>query len=374
MGTTRRQKQHGFVLVTMGIAAFALMGTLGLAVDLGRTFIAKNETQAFVDAAAVAAVTFLDGTTGGITRARNAVANSSNSWNLHTTSVTNHSVDFGTTASGPWVGAPNPAVNYVYARVQATVPLKLYFLPGIVRQNSQNVTSIAIAGQVLENSFGRGVGPFTAIAPDRTAPNFGFEIGDEYTIQWPQYNADRHGCTSANPQNCFVRDPCDDDPRSTLTQVRDNWGASVNGYWGSNSTSDIRNFVLDLMQTRPLTIGETIPMISGNRNMEAVALDERVNQDLDTTNNQVADYLGNPNHNGRRLFPLPVIVPAPEGTAEVVGFAAFLLITSGTPSNYYRAGGGNDAFCAIYAGTYVQGSTSTGGSSQAGSFRIKLVY
>ena len=82
MTTTRRPNERGFVLVTMGIAAFALLGTLGLAVDLGRTFIAKNETQAFVDAAAIAAVTKLDGTLAGITSAQTAVANSTNSWRI----------------------------------------------------------------------------------------------------------------------------------------------------------------------------------------------------------------------------------------------------------------------------------------------------
>jgi len=38
-------RKRGFVLVTMAIAAIALIGMLGLAVDVGRMFIAKNETQ-----------------------------------------------------------------------------------------------------------------------------------------------------------------------------------------------------------------------------------------------------------------------------------------------------------------------------------------
>ena len=344
MATIAGQKQRGFVLVTMGIAAFALLGTLGLAVDLGRTFIAKNETQAFVDASAVAATTKLDGSLAGITRAQTAVANTTNAWNLHTTSISNFTVDFATTSAGPWVASPNPATGYVYSRVQATVPLKLYFLPTIVHQNSQNVISLAVAGQVIENSFGRGVGPFTAIAPDRSATDFGFVVGREYTIQWPQYNSDRAGCSAANPTRCFIRDPCRDDPRSTLSAVVTNWGASTNGYWGNDSASEVRSLILDLMQSRPLTVGEFIPMSSGN-----------------------------PVHNGRRLLPLPIVVPAPDATAEVVGFGAFLLITNGTPSNEYVSGPANEGFCAIYAGPYVQGSTSPGTGS-VGSYRIKLVY
>ena len=52
-----RQKggQRGFVLVTMAVAAIALIGVLGLAVDLGHMFISKNETQAYCDSAALAA-------------------------------------------------------------------------------------------------------------------------------------------------------------------------------------------------------------------------------------------------------------------------------------------------------------------------------
>ncbi|MBL8175065.1 MAG: hypothetical protein JNK48_10365 [Bryobacterales bacterium] len=370
---TTRTKQRGFVLVTMGVAAFALLGTLGLAVDLGRTFIAKNETQAFVDAASIAAATRLDGTLAGITRAQTAVANTTNSWNLHSTAITNHLVDFGTTAAGPWASSPNPATGYRFARVRATVPLRLYFLPGIVRTNSQNVVSIAIAGQIPENSFGRGVGPFTAVAPDRTATNFGFVVDREYTIQWPQYNSDRAGCSAANPGRCFIRDPCRDDPRSTLSSVVTNWGASTNGYWGNESASEVRSLILDLIQSQPLTVGQYIPMTSGNMATQAAALDQRVNQDLDTVNNIVANYVANPFHNGRRLIPLPIVVPAPDAQAEVIGFGAFLLYTNGTPSNYYTHGPANEGFCAVYAGPYVQGSTSPG-TGTTGSYRIKLMY
>ena len=370
---TRRQ-ERGFVLMTMGLAAFALLGTLGLAVDLGRTFVAKNETQAFVDAAAIAAVTKLDGTTTGITRARTAAGNTANAWNLHTTAVTNYTVDFGTTSEGPWVSSPSPAGGYLYARVRATVPLKLYFLPGIVQQNTQDVTSLAVAGQVLQTAFGRGVGPFTAVAPDRNAANFGFQIDEEYTIQWPQYNSTRQNCSPTNPEPCFIRDPCEGDPISTLSQVVQSWGASTNGYWGNESASDTRSLILNLIQSTPVSVGASIPMTSGNMATEAAALDQRVNQDLDTVNNVVADYLGNPVHNGRRLLPLPVVVPTPNATAEVIGFAAFLLITRGTPSNYYVSGPANEGFCAIYAGPYVQGASSPGAAGGPGYYQIKLVY
>jgi len=52
---SRRGQRHGFVLVTMAMAAIALIAALGLAVDVGRMFIAKNETQTYCDSAALAA-------------------------------------------------------------------------------------------------------------------------------------------------------------------------------------------------------------------------------------------------------------------------------------------------------------------------------
>ena len=79
-----------------GVTAIALMGALGLAVDLGRVFIAKNETQAFCDAAALAAALALDGTSTGITSAQAAVTSSTNQWNFGTTAVSSPTVVFAT--------------------------------------------------------------------------------------------------------------------------------------------------------------------------------------------------------------------------------------------------------------------------------------
>src|SRR5665213_2080631 len=129
-------RKRGFVLVTMAVAAIALIGMLGLAVDVGRMFIAKNETQNYCDSAALAAALALDGTTAGITSARNAVTNSANAWNLNTTTVKNPIVTFAKSLSGPFVASPSPADGYNVARVSATVAMQLYFIPVIVAQTT----------------------------------------------------------------------------------------------------------------------------------------------------------------------------------------------------------------------------------------------
>ncbi len=123
------------MLIAMALSAVALIAFLGLAVDMGRMFIAKNETQTYCDSAALAAALALDGTMTGITKAQSAVTNSTNTWNLDTTKVSSPTLTFATALAGPWAASPNPATGYIYARVTATVPLKLYFLPIVVTQN-----------------------------------------------------------------------------------------------------------------------------------------------------------------------------------------------------------------------------------------------
>jgi len=349
-------------------------------------FIAKNETQAYSDAASLAATLKLNGTSNGIGNAQKAAANTTNPWNLDSAKISNSQVDFATNLNGPWDPNPTPALGYTFARVQSTVPAQLYFLPLVVGQTTQNVGAGAVAAQTSVTGWKRGLGPFTVVAPDPNAPPnpnvppFGLKVGDQYDIQWPNYNGTRNGCSSLTPDNCFVRPPCTDDPQSSRAAVTQNWGASTSGYWGGNAASTIYAEVLDLIQLQAVTVGQQIFMSSGDKNTESKALDDRVNEDGDPLNNSVTAYVANPNHNGLRLIPLPVVQPTANGTF-VLGYGAFLLISSGSPSNYYEAGTGNDPFCAIYAGCFVQGSTDPGAcdpskiglNGESGAYKVTLV-
>src|SRR6266404_1035331 len=195
MRPRRNRSESGYVLVTMAGTSFALLAGLGLAVDIGRMFIAKNETQAYCDSAAMAATLRLNGASTGITAATNAVANSTNSWNLDTAAITNYTVDFATSATGPWSTNPGSPADFRFVRVQATVPVQMFFLPAVVPKQSQDVSSITIAAQI--------------------------------------------------PENCFVSPPCSGDSASSKAAVTQYWGASINGYWGSNANSTIDQEVLD---------------------------------------------------------------------------------------------------------------------------------
>ena len=69
---TIRNQKSGFTLVTVTIGILVMIGMVGLAIDLGRMYIVKGETQTFVDSASLAATLELDGTADGLSRAHHA--------------------------------------------------------------------------------------------------------------------------------------------------------------------------------------------------------------------------------------------------------------------------------------------------------------
>src|ERR1035437_696304 len=99
-----------------------------------------------------------------------------------TTSISNSSATFSTAAAGPWVASPNPATGYRYARVTATVPVALYFLPLVVAKSTFSLVSSAAAGQIAITAFKRGVAPYTAVSTNTTGPSFGLVVGNSYDI------------------------------------------------------------------------------------------------------------------------------------------------------------------------------------------------
>src|ERR1043166_10081904 len=62
---SNQRPRRGFILVAMSVSMLLLMAVMGLAFDLGRIYIARNEAQVFTDAAAMAAAANLDGTPVG---------------------------------------------------------------------------------------------------------------------------------------------------------------------------------------------------------------------------------------------------------------------------------------------------------------------
>jgi Flp pilus assembly protein TadG len=105
----------------MSVCMFLLLAVIGMAFDLGRVYIARNEAQIFVDAASMAAAKQLDGTAAGLDRARAAVTALPNRWNLGTQDFSGVVTEF--SADGKqWETEPNEVNDLKalrYARVTA---------------------------------------------------------------------------------------------------------------------------------------------------------------------------------------------------------------------------------------------------------------
>jgi Flp pilus assembly protein TadG len=386
----RRQQERGYVLIMMTALAVVLLAAVGLAIDMGRLMITKAETQAYVDSAALAAARELDGTTTGITAAQAAVSGSGNSWNMNTQSVNTAVVSFATSSAGPWLTNPNPATGYIYARVQLSTTPRLYFAPSIFLRYTANalpssrylqtVASRATAGQIAITTFTQGASPYTAVSTNPVGPNFGLTVGASYTIQWPPQNGGP-GCGENNPDKCYVKNPCAGDSNAAKWAVYSNWGSQTNGYWGFSSNSEIRQSVLDGLQTQPISVGDNIAsgglglLSNGNKAAQADYLDERAQQDGYNGTNNVASYLTNVNRNGRRLMLVPIVNPVNATTSTVLGWGLVLLYSNGNSTNYYdHEANGNDPFCGMYAGPYTVGSEDPGGAvNGTGAYRVKLV-
>jgi Flp pilus assembly protein TadG len=357
-----RKRQRGFVLVLMAGAAVVLFACLGLAVDVGRMYIAKNEAQGFADAAALAGALKLDGTSAGVTAAKTAATGMADRWNFMTSTFSGTVVEVSTANTGPWTNAtspPSPATNYTYLRVTASAPVALYFVPVVTAfagggaSTSSTVNAVAVAGQVGQNTFNLGAFPFSPIAFDgatggsqTAATNWGFVVGQQYTIRY-----------AANGGSECVGDTAD----SNHIKI-----GSARGFWGDNSASVVSQQVEGDAQEASVTVGQPLPGVGGAKTTVADAIVSRIDQDLNTSADDYATYLAGP-HNGRRVVTMPI---QSEVDGTVLGFGTFFLMDDGSYGH-----SGNSDWCAIFLGqAYVNDNGGGGGAnSTAGAYQVKLV-
>jgi len=361
MNGSKQGNKRGFVVLVTALSLIVLIGMLGLAVDLGRVYIVKNEAQAFADLAAIAAARHLDGKQTGIDNANAEVASSTNGWNFGTQNFPSgiRTVEFATSATGPWSTAPSGSlIGYAYVRVTVNPVVNLSFLPATGSGYTQTVTARSVAGVIPASFPLGGYMPFSPFAHSNADPNFGFTIGQDYGFHWPgAINAQGLACTG-------------DQVNWPTYNFSDQVGGSVRGYFELQSASAIGNAILGGSQSLPLAVGDVLNMTSGNKQAEAAALTTRAGYDTDQTNypttpGTAIPYFGN----GMRLVVMPVN-DGPSGAPPyvVLGFASFLLHTS------YAVGGGNKPWCAIYMGSSTAGGDGSGGPfNVAGAYVVRLV-
>jgi hypothetical protein len=329
---------------------------LGLVFDLGHIYVVKNELQAYVDAAAVAAAYELDGSQAGITAAATVASTgpttggaSPNRYDFSTATVANVAPTFAPIAGGPYQASGTAPATSRFVQVSATAPVSLYFLPilnGIA--TSSPVAAVAIAGQGSEDSLGEGLAPFSPDAHNAADPNFGFTPGQDYTLKWPPPG-----------QRTKPGNTCSGDVGFTPANGSSERGYIDVGQGNGNSalTDTIVNnqFYLD----QPYIVGTRIDWVPGNKHVGPAA-DTRYAQDTDTSSATYSTYNGN----GRRTMIVPV--NNNDEPAIVVGFGLFLM-----PPGF--CGPKNTSpCCGEYVGPAVVGSSQKGAGASGGLYRVKL--
>jgi uncharacterized membrane protein len=142
-----RPSQRGFVLIAMSVATLLLLAVLGLAFDLGRIYIARNEAQIFTDAASLAAAKALDASqTQRLDAARAAVDRMPNRWNLGTQKFKGIVVEFSADQEH-WEATPRDPAAIRFARVSAPMnQVEITFLRAVGGPDVFTVPAHSVAG------------------------------------------------------------------------------------------------------------------------------------------------------------------------------------------------------------------------------------
>ena len=122
-----------------------MLAMIGLAFDLGRIYIARNEAQVFTDSAALTAVTKMDGTTAGLVQAREAIAKLPMRWNLGAEPFHGTIIEFSSDGS-QWSADPKDASGLTMARVIAPAnSVDIVFLRAVGGPKSLTVAARSVA-------------------------------------------------------------------------------------------------------------------------------------------------------------------------------------------------------------------------------------
>lgn len=142
-------RKRGFVLIAMCACMFLLLASMGLAFDVGRIYIARNEGQVFADAAAMAAAQQLDGSNEGFTRAVAAAKNLPGRWNMAAETIKGVKIEFskdGERWEQDWKSLKLDPSEIHLARVAIDGnELDITFLRAVGGPNSFNVPAHAVA-------------------------------------------------------------------------------------------------------------------------------------------------------------------------------------------------------------------------------------
>lgn len=148
-GTNKRER--GSILATSAIGMLAMLLAVGLGVDISRFYTAKTELQNAADAAALAAVSALNTSPLGITKAADRAVAAMNNYDFNKTNISfpRENVLFAVNLDGPYMSeasAQGQAANIRFVQVTTSdEPVGVSFA-AVVLGNSKNLSATATAG------------------------------------------------------------------------------------------------------------------------------------------------------------------------------------------------------------------------------------
>jgi hypothetical protein len=377
----RQRRQRGISLLLLSTILVIMLGVLGLAFDLGRMFVIKNELQAFCDSASLAAARNLDGTSSGLdlahTTAQYGPLGSSipNKINFDTVNVSNVADKYALTLDGFYhtyaQALANGSLDFRFVKVTASSRVPLYFL-GVIQgtPGAVNVSSVAIAGQSQQVALYNdgGLLPFSVAAHTPGALDFGLVKGQRYTFKWGKKSASTDcpgdaGWVKANsfPAQRGYVDLGQGNGASGLTDAIE-YGGYPNG--------------IDI--PRSVDAGDYLDGVPGNKSPSLTAVMNRSSQDPDQSSSTWDTYKTSEQAgtaNGRRI--VTVIIDDPNlatgggnGKYYAIGFGTFML----DPASVYLANdqGGNGSYCATYLGPASLSGGATAGQDGTTVYRVML--
>jgi len=331
------------------LSLFLLLGVSGLAIDIGRMYSIKSETQSFVDAAALNGALKLAVTPGDFNAATTAAASTNKKWSFGNNTFTNVTTTFGTSPTDVFTSTPpaagNVAADYTLIRVKAQVNVPMYLMGAAIGRPTSSISARAMAGLQPLTAVHGGEFPLSPWSRKNANPEdpndpFGFRAGQQYTLRWkPPGNQSSCGTDQGNV--------------GTNQDFR--------GYCCTGGSSAVG--VTDILSgggTVPVNVGDAFPPLIAQGQMNTINIDGFVNADSDTTSPNYNAYKSSGHGNNKRI----VIVAVNDNMQTVVGFAAFFLLRA---SDY---NGPN--WCGEYIGSFVQGSPMILPGGGSGVYRLQL--
>ncbi len=144
-----KHSEQGSILATSAIGMLSIMLAVGMAIDISRFYLVKTELQNAADAAALAAVSALNGAGLGITRAVNEATKQLNNYDFNKTGIQIATVEFSQTLEGSYVNAAAAqlqADKIRFVRVTTSPSSVAVSFAVMVLGNSKDLSATATAG------------------------------------------------------------------------------------------------------------------------------------------------------------------------------------------------------------------------------------